>query len=116
MLFRLLVNYPLVYPLQVNNGLYEPLHTGGALLLHALGNVTVYVEGKGGGVVSKILLNGLYIIPGLQGRDSERMPHIMETRFRQANLTHKPLVCVGQGAVCKVVSEMVCKNKVAFYP
>lgn len=59
--------YPSNYPLQVCNTLYVCLHAGRAGLLHFLGDVTIYVQSKGGGMVSHIGLNGLYIIPGPEG-------------------------------------------------
>ena len=36
--------FPYVFPLQVQNLLHKVLHAGGAILLHALGEVTVFVQ------------------------------------------------------------------------
>jgi hypothetical protein len=45
------------------------LHSVRALLLHLFGYVTVDIQGKGCGGVSKVLLHGLYIVSLLQSRD-----------------------------------------------
>ena len=56
--------FPYVFPLQVQNLLHKVLHAGGAILLHALGEVTVFVQSEGGGGVAHVGLHGFYIVPG----------------------------------------------------
>lgn len=46
------VIFPYVFPLQVQNVLDEVLHSGGAVLRHALGEVAVAVQSKGSGGVA----------------------------------------------------------------
>ena len=45
-------DYPSIYPLQVQNVLDIGFHAGGALPLHLVGDVPVYVQGKGCGGVA----------------------------------------------------------------
>ena len=44
--------YPLIDPLQVQNVLDIGFHAGGALPLHLVGDVPIYVQGKGCGGVA----------------------------------------------------------------
>lgn len=66
--------YPLIYPLQVQNVLDIGFHTRGALPLHLVGDVSVYVQGKGRGGVAQIALDGFYIIPGADCGHGVTMP------------------------------------------
>lgn len=55
--------FPFISPLsQLQHVLDEALHPGGAILPHAVREVAVLVQSKGGGGVSQIALDGLYII------------------------------------------------------
>ncbi len=42
--------------------------------LHLLGDMTVYIQSKGGGVVAQILLHRLNVIAALEGGNGVRMP------------------------------------------
>nr|WP_325218757.1 hypothetical protein [uncultured Oscillibacter sp.] len=50
------------------------LHSGGALVLHPFGNMSVNIQREGGGSVAQVGLNGLDIIPVLERQDRKRMP------------------------------------------
>ena len=59
-----LLFFPYIFPLQVQNVFHEVLHAGGAVLFHALGEMAVFIQGKGGGGVAHVGLHGFYIVPG----------------------------------------------------
>ena len=44
--------FPLYFPLLAQNALNIGLHSGGAVLFHLVGDVTVYIKRKGSGSVS----------------------------------------------------------------
>jgi hypothetical protein len=50
------------------------LHSGGALVLHPFGNMSVNIQREGGGSVAQVGLNGLDIIPVLERQDRKRVP------------------------------------------
>lgn len=66
--------FPLVFPLQVQNALYEALHARRACLLHLIRNMAVYVQRKGGRRMAEIALNCLYIVARANGCDRVTMP------------------------------------------
>lgn len=83
--------YPLIYPLQVQNVLDIGFHTRGALPLHLVGDVSVYVQGKGRGGVAQIALDGFYIIPGADCGHGVTMPQVMEAGIGAADGGHHRL-------------------------
>ena len=56
--------FPYIFPLQLHNVPDEVLHTGGAILFHAVGDMAVLVQSKSGGSVSQTGLHSLDIVPG----------------------------------------------------
>ncbi len=59
---------------QLQHILDKALHAGSAILPHAVREMTVFVQGKGGGGVSQVALDGLYIIPRPDGVHRVGMP------------------------------------------
>lgn len=58
------VVFPYVFPLQIGNTFYVPLHAVGAGLFHLFCDVPIHVQSKGGGMVAQIALDSLDVIPG----------------------------------------------------
>ncbi len=56
--------FPYIFPLQIQNVLHEALHAGGAVLLHAFGEVAVFVQRESCGCVAHVGLYRFYIVPG----------------------------------------------------
>ena len=54
--------YHLEYHLQAGNGVYKGFHAFGAFPFHGFGNMGVNIQCKSSGVVSKVLLDGFYIV------------------------------------------------------
>ena len=75
---KITIIFPLYFPftavLELHNPLYKRLHSGGAVLLHGLRDVPINVQGKGGGSVAQVPLDGLDIVPGPDGVHGEGMP------------------------------------------
>lgn len=71
-------SFPLCFPLPAGNALYELLHPGGAGLLHLVGDVAVDIQGKGGGGVAHVALDGLDVIAAPDGGHSVGVPQIVE--------------------------------------
>ena len=63
-------SFPLCFPLPAGNALDELLHPGGAGLLHLVGDVAVDIQGKGGGGVAHVALDGLDVIAAPDGGHS----------------------------------------------
>ena len=56
--------FPLVFPSQIQNALYEAVHAVRAVLLHAFGKVAVSVQRESRCRVPKVALDSFYIVPG----------------------------------------------------
>lgn len=50
------------------------LHAGGAFLLHLIGDMAIYIQGKGGCSMTQMLLNGFDIITRTDGSNSVGVP------------------------------------------
>ena len=53
----------LIDHLRVGKTVDEAFHTLGAVLAHLGGNIAVHIQGKGGGGMTKIPLDGINIVP-----------------------------------------------------
>lgn len=76
--------FPLCFPLRAKIGLYEILHAGGAVLPHALREVTVSIQSKGRAGVAEVALDGLDIITGPNSVDGIGVPEVVETDTNQS--------------------------------
>ena len=76
--------FPLCFPLRAKIGLYEILHAGGAVLPHALREVTVSIQSKGRAGVAEVALDGLDIITGPNSVDCIGVPEVVETDTNQS--------------------------------
>ena len=72
------------FPLRAKIGLYEILHAGGAVLPHALREVTVSIQSKGRAGVAEVALDGLDIITGPNSVDGIGVPEVVETDTNQS--------------------------------
>jgi hypothetical protein len=66
--------FPYVFPLQIGNTFYVPLHAVGAGLFHLFCDVPIHVQSKGGGMVAQIALDSLDVIPGPKRSDCIAVP------------------------------------------
>jgi len=83
--------FPYFFPLQIQNALNEVLHPGGAGLLHSLSEVTVAVQGKGGGSMAQIALDRLHIVPGPERIHGVCMAAVVEPHMLQpCGIRHGP--------------------------
>ena len=89
--------FPLVFPLGLQNqpqhsfaghALNELLHTCGTLLFHAVSHMSIDIQSKGGSGMTQVVLHGLDIITGTEGRYGIRMAEIVEPCIWTANRTH----------------------------
>ena len=76
--------FPLCFPLRTKIGLYEILHAGGAVLPHALREVTVSIQSKGCAGVAEVALDGLDIIACPDGIDGISVPKVVKTHTNQS--------------------------------
>ena len=81
--------FPLCFPLRAKIGLYEILHAGGAVLPHALREVTVSVQSKGRAGVAEVALDGLDIVACPDGIDGVCVTQIMEAHPGQSGGLHR---------------------------
>ena len=75
--------FPLYFPLRTENSLDKALHAGGAVLLHALREVAVSVQGKARAGVAQVALYGFDIVTRSNGVDRICMAEIMKTHTFQ---------------------------------
>ena len=83
------------------------LHSLRALLAHPLGDMAVYVQGKGSGMVAQIFLYRFDIVPTLQRHDGVGVPQIVESGVWAADLRHDPLVAVVGRAVREPLAQFI---------
>lgn len=94
----MLCSFSVVFPLQIGNTFYVPLHAVGAGLFHLFCDVPIHVQSKGGGMVAQIALDGLDIVPGPEGSDCEAVFEVVQTCVRKTDGGDDLLVIVLKGA------------------
>ena len=65
-------SFPLCFPLPAGNALDELLHSGGAGLLHLVGDVAVDIQGKGGSGVAHVALDAPDVIAAAAAQECRR--------------------------------------------
>lgn len=63
----------------MRNLIVELLHSVGAVLSHFLRDMTVHIQRKLSGCVSKIGLHRFNIVPGIEGSDGKAVAQVMES-------------------------------------